>query len=626
MKYIIIGTAGHVDHGKSAIIKALTGTDTDRLKEEKQRGISIDLGFAALELEPELIAGIVDVPGHERFLKNMLAGTGGVDLAMLVIAADEGVMPQTREHLAMLQLYGIRRGLVVLNKADKVDAEWLDLIEEEIRTLLQGTFLAEAPFCRVSALSGEGVPELRHCLTQLAQAATARDDSAPFRLWIDRVFSVKGHGAVVTGSVLSGKVKIGDNITVYPGGQTVRVRGLEWHGKKTDEVFAGQRAAINLAGLEMDELGRGMFLSLPERGQIGLVWDLKVEWLTEAVSGTRVRLHLGTGEYLGRVYHFRNAAPEYVRLVLEEPLAAGTGDRAILRLYSPQHLLGGAILIGPGRRARKIPPARMAAGAGLAEGNLDEVLYGLLNDTRQLQSSAEVKRLLGYAADKDVNRALDRLLKSGRLVRVEGRYLAAETEMDLFKSLKGMLTAFHRDQPDRRGLAKEVARQRLKLDEKTWESLLSAWLTAEKMVLAEGDIALPEHAVQHGGQRQDLAERLAALFPAESLINIDVALLGEKMELKPAQAKSAHETLVKAGMLVRIGDMHVYRKTIQYIGHRLYCHFQENPGLTVAEFRDMINTSRKVALPLIEYYDMNKYTVRDGDLRRSGHKIGDFSE
>ena len=348
MKYMIIGTAGHVDHGKTALIRALTGTDTDRLKEEKQRGISIDLGFAALELTPELVAGIVDVPGHERFLKNMLAGTGSIDLAMLVVAADEGVMPQTREHLAMLQLYGIRHGLIVLNKIDKVDEEWLELVEEEVRVLVDKTFLTQAPFCRVSALTGAGLTELKQTLIDLASRTAIRDDKAPFRLWIDRVFSVKGHGAVVTGSVLSGRITVGDSASVYPGQKSVRVRGLEWHGQKVEAVVAGQRAAINLAGVEMPELNRGMFLSAPERGQWGLVWDLQVEWLTEVVSGTRVRLHLGTGEYLGRVYRFRNAPAEYVRLVLEESMAAGAGDRGILRLYSPQHLLGGALLIGPG--------------------------------------------------------------------------------------------------------------------------------------------------------------------------------------------------------------------------------------------------------------------------------------
>ncbi|HWR39225.1 MAG TPA: selenocysteine-specific translation elongation factor, partial [Patescibacteria group bacterium] len=611
MKYIIIGTAGHVDHGKTAVIKALTGTDTDRLKEEKQRGISIDLGFAALELTPDLVAGIVDVPGHERFLKNMLAGSGGVDLAMLVIAADEGVMPQTREHLAMLQLYGIRQGVVVLNKADKVDADWLDLMEEEVRSLLKDTFLAAAPFCRVSAISGEGIPELRQQLTQLALQTTARDDNAPFRLWIDRVFSIKGHGAVVTGSVLGGRIKIGDSVMVYPGGRTARIRGLEWHGQKTEEILAGQRAAVNLTGVEMEELGRGMFLSAPERGQTGLVWDLKVEWLAETASGTRVRLHLGTGEFLGRVYRFRNADPAYVRLVLEQPLAAGAGDRGILRLYSPQHLLGGALLIGPGRRARKLPPPRLEAATALEAGDMEELLYQLLADHRQFQSGADLKRLVGYVTDKEVNRALDRLLKNGRLLRLEGRYLAAATEAALLSALTAMLTAFHKNEPERSGLSKETARQRLKLEEKTWETLLPIWLAAEKMVIADGELALPEHALQHGDRRQDLTDQLAAVVREEELVNLDVALLGEKLALNPAQAKAAHDMLVKKGILVRIGDMHVYRKTIQYIGRLLYRYFQDHSELTVAEFRDLLNTSRKVALPLLEYFDTNKYTVRD---------------
>ena len=261
MKHLIIGTAGHVDHGKSALIKALTGTDTDRLKEEKQRGISIDLGFAALSLGKDIQAGIVDVPGHERFLKNMLAGTGGIDMAMLVIAADEGVMPQTREHLAMLNLYGIKNGIVVINKIDKVESEWLELVEEDVKSTLAGTFLTHAPLCRVSAATGQGIAELRRILADVAGTLPARDSMAPFRLWIDRAFTVKGYGVVVTGSVLSGTAKLGDNLILYPSAKPVRIRGLETHGTKAEKVMAGQRAAINITGADLNEVSRGMALA-----------------------------------------------------------------------------------------------------------------------------------------------------------------------------------------------------------------------------------------------------------------------------------------------------------------------------------------------------------------------------
>lgn len=321
MKHIIIGTAGHVDHGKTALIGALTGTDTDRLKEEKARGISIDLGFAALPLGEEVTAGIVDVPGHERFLKNMLAGTGGIDLAMLVIAADEGIMPQTREHLAMLELYGVKYGVVALNKVDKVDAEWLELVEEDVRSFLADTFLAGAPLCRVSAFSGDGIPQLRQTLLAVAEQLPGRDSTAPFRLWVDRAFTVKGHGAVVTGSALSGTIAVGDGLRLYPQADAVRVRGLEWHGKKVERIFAGQRSAINISGVDTEVLERGMALSAPERGQVGGVWDIAADWRREVASGTRVRLHLGTGEYIGRLYFYKDIACRYARLALEKPLA-----------------------------------------------------------------------------------------------------------------------------------------------------------------------------------------------------------------------------------------------------------------------------------------------------------------
>ncbi len=341
MKHIIIGTAGHVDHGKTALIKALTGTDTDRLIEEKLRGISIDLGFAALRLTDELTLGIVDVPGHERFLKNMLAGTGGIDLALLIIAADEGIMPQTREHLAMLELLGIQQGIVVITKIDKVDADWLELVEEDVKQLLAGTFLAAAPLCRVSAVTGAGLEELRRELLTATLKMTPRDSSAPFRLWIDRVFTIKGHGTVATGSVLSGAASVGDSLQLYPAGELLRVRGLESHGVKVETVYAGQRAAINLGGTDAAALERGMVLSAPRRGLVSAVWDLIAEWRQEVTSGTRVRLHLGTGEFLGRVYRFKDQSPRYMRIILEKPLSAGLGDKAIIRQYSPQVLLGG---------------------------------------------------------------------------------------------------------------------------------------------------------------------------------------------------------------------------------------------------------------------------------------------
>ena len=272
MKHLIVGTAGHVDHGKTALIRALTGTDTDRLREEKVRGISIDIGFAALSFSDTLTLGIVDVPGHERFLKNMLAGTGAIDMVMLVVAADEGIMPQTREHFEMLRCLGIKSGLVVISKIDKVEPEWLALVEDEIRSYLDQSFLSQAPICHVSAVSGEGVDHLKQTLLQVALAVSPRNRAAPFRLWIDRAFNLKGQGLIVTGSVMNGSVSTGASLTVYPDNIPVKVRELESHNHEVDTVGAGQRASLKLSGAVLADVGRGMFLSEEGYCNISAVW------------------------------------------------------------------------------------------------------------------------------------------------------------------------------------------------------------------------------------------------------------------------------------------------------------------------------------------------------------------
>ncbi len=626
MKHVIIGTAGHVDHGKSAIIKALTGIDTDRLKEEKQRGISIDLGFASLPLGDKIIAGVVDVPGHERFLKNMLAGTGGIDLAMLIIAADEGVMPQTQEHLAMLELYGIKYGLVVINKIDKVDQEWLDLIQEEIQECISKTFLKNAPVCRVSAATGAGIDELKTALIKLAGSIPARDSSAPFRLWIDRVFTIKGHGVVVTGSVLSGRAKIGDSVQLYPADSVVRIRGVERHGEKVNEIMAGQRAAINLAGVDMENVLRGMVLSASGRGEISAVWDIIGDWRKEIESGLRVRLHLGTGEFLGRIYSFKDTDNRYMRLILEEPLAAGTCDRGIIRLYSPQQLLGGVTLIAPGRNTRRLKPERAALADAVAQNEGTEVLYHRLSEIQRMQAKDEIKRLSGYLPDKVVDQAVNNMMAAKKLQCFDKLYIVSSIFERLTHKMSTALREYHKSQPDKAGLAKEIIRQKLAVDEKSFDTMLAQWLQDNKVTISGGLLALKSHAERHGGWQQDIIAKADAALAQVGLTNVDQGYLAEKLTLPPEKVKAAHEALVRTGVLVKLSDMYVYRKTMQYIVQLIHKHFQEKETLTVAELRDILNTSRKIALPVMEYLDMNKYTIREGDVRRPTKKVQDLPE
>lgn len=626
MKHIIIGTAGHVDHGKTALIKALTGTDTDRLKEEKARGISIDLGFAALHLSEDITAGIVDVPGHERFLKNMLAGTGGIDMVMLVIAADEGVMPQTREHLAMLGLYGVRHGVVALNKADKVEDDWLELVEDDVRGLLADTFLAQAPLCRVSAITGAGLSELRQTLLAVAGKVPARDTQAPFRLWIDRAFTVKGHGTVVTGSALSGTVAVGDTLKVYPGGATVKVRGMESHGQKAERINAGQRTAINLSGSDMEALERGMELSAPARGLTAATWDVIADWREEVPAGTRIRLHLGTAEVLGRLHYYKDLPPRYSRLLLEEPLGAALGDRGIVRLYSPQHLLGGVTLLAPAKPARRLSPRRLELAEALDRHDDREIIEKIIADHGQPISLEDIKRSAGYLPDRLVEEVLENLRTDGVVMVLGSFYLTSAMEAGLVKRLTELLAGYHQEQPDRPGLSKEIARQKLGLKERACEVLLDYWQKQGAVVIAGADLALREFASKHDDWRQNLVSRAEDAFRDIGLTSVDPPLLAEKLGVPADKARAALDILLKEGALHRVGDLVLAKATIEYVAGVVRNHFAANPTISVGELRDMLETSRKVALPLIEFFDQQKYTIRDGDARRAGPRLPDKSE
>ncbi|MBP2640398.1 MAG: selB [Firmicutes bacterium] len=627
MKHVIIGTAGHVDHGKTALIYALTGTDTDRLKEEKRRGISIDLGFAAFELAEDIKAGFVDVPGHERFLKNMLAGTGGIDAAVLVIAADESVMPQTREHLAMLQLYGVQHGIVVINKIDKVDSEWLDLVEEEIRALLRDTFLATAPLCRVSALTGVGLEQFHRELVSMARIIPARDTAAPFRMWIDRVFVSKGHGVIATGSVLSGTAMSGDTLKLLPSETVFRVRGLEVHGVKTDSVCAGQRAAINLSGPEIKTINRGMVLTAKEYGQVSANWDAEAKWYQDLpTAGLRIRLHIGTAEYIGRIHHYKDAPENIIRLLLEKPLGAAAGDRGIIRLYSPQILIGAVSLISPGGRARRLPQCTHELAQAQSARDLSQIVRLLPAREERLLLKGEIRCMAGYFSPEKVDVDLQKAVETDWLLTIGDYYCATTVADRLIQTMQKLIGEYHRRQPYRAGIPREILRQKLRLSEREFEAFIHLWKGKEQIQLDGAEIALIEHAEKYNTWRRKIEVQMETVLSETDVTTITIELLAEKLIVPKEDVCAAYEALLSAGTLVRVGDIIVYRKTIQYIAKIIHQHFAEKPTLTVAEFRDKLNTSRKTAMTFLEYFDMHKYTIREGDTRRKGREVKHLSE
>ena len=460
MKQVVMGTAGHIDHGKTQLIKTLTGIDTDRLKEEKERGITIDLGFAHLTCEDGTEVGVIDVPGHERFVRNMLAGVGGIDLVMLVIAADEGVMPQTREHLAICQLLRVKEGLVALTKTDLVDEDWLELVSEDTREFLKGTFLEDKPIVPVSAKSGQGIAELRRVLQALVARVPPKQLEGKFRLPVDRVFTIRGFGTVVTGTLFSGTIRVEERIEIYPKGIGAKVRGLQVHNASVPEAVAGQRTAINLQGIDKMELERGNVLGRPGEFAPTFMLDAVLQHLADAPRPlrhrARVRLHVGTSEIMGRVILLDrdDLAPgeeAYVQLRLEEPAIVLPRDRFVIRSYSPVQTIGGGMVID-------VQPAKHRRGeAGLADhfqlladGSPEEIFAHHLK-----QATHQGLRLAEFLPRVELSEARLRqvattLQRAGRVRAVNtdmGWYLHADALDTLTRELRRYLETYHRQNP-----------------------------------------------------------------------------------------------------------------------------------------------------------------------------------
>ena len=630
MKHLIVGTAGHVDHGKTALVRAMTGTDTDRLREEKVRGISIDIGFAALRYSDTLTLGIVDVPGHERFLKNMLAGTGAIDMVMLVVAADEGIMPQTREHFEMLRCLGIKAGLVVISKIDKVEPDWLALVEEEIRSYLDQSFLSQAPICRVSAVSGEGVDHLKQTLLQVALAVSPRNRAAPFRLWVDRAFNLKGQGLIVTGSVMNGSVSTGAGLTVYPDNIPVKVRELESHNQEIDTVGAGQRASLKLAGAVLADVGRGMFLSEDGYCNISAVWEAAIQWKDEFPSGTRIRLHLGTGEFIGRL-SFRkpsetDPAPKVVRLHLEKEIAAAFGDQGLLRRFSPQDLIGGVTLLVPADIGSRRQELLLQLEQAHRNQDVDGIMLVLLRLFKKPPNLKEWQQAAGYIETDVVQKAIKRLLEQGK-VKLAGNYYVSDELLTMLKlEVKKILADYHQLKPAEPGISKETLRQKVKLATNIADWFLSACIEQGLCVVQGEYVANSSHAQKHGGNIEELMKILDSVVPEKELIDLTPQWLVEKMNRPQEQIKPFFDRMVREKVIIRLSGVHVYRNTMQYIKAIIQRHFYEKETLSVGEIRDLLNTSRRMAIPLMEYLDAHNYTVRDGDSRRAGAALKNLSE
>jgi selenocysteine-specific elongation factor len=626
--FIIIGTAGHVDHGKTELVKALTGVDTDRLKEEKERGISIDLGFAPLHLPGGILAGVVDVPGHERFVKNMLAGAGGVDLVILVVAADEGVMPQTREHLDILQLLHVQKGVIAITKVDLVDEEWLMLVEEEVRELLKGTRLEGAPMVPVSVVTGQGLEELRQHLAQMAKEVEPKPVSGPARLPIDRVFSISGFGTVVTGTLFSGKIKLGDVVEILPQGVQVRVRSLQVHGQKVEEACAGQRVAVNLTGVEVHQISRGDVLVTPDafvsEKRLTAFLHLLPRVNRNLENWQRVRFHLATKETFGRVrlldhQQLRPGENGFVQIELEEPVVAAVGDRFVLRAYSPVTTIGGGEIIEIGglryRRFRTWVIEHLERKmSGAPEDKIAEEL-------QRLKRPVTVKELATRTGmnDEEVKEITAGMEKSGKIgaFEVSGEvFLVSVSRIrEWQETAVNALKEYHQHYPLRAGMPKEELRTRFFdfLPPRFYQLLLEAWVKEGVFVFRDQAIALPDFSASLTQEQERILEKLLAKFQENPFAPPNEE---EVMALLGKEGSELLQYALQKGFLVKLGEgLYFSKEAISRAWGIIENHLQQHQEITVAQARDLLETSRRYCIPLLEYFDREKKTRRIGDKR-----------
>lgn len=607
MRNVIVGTAGHIDHGKTALVRALTGVDTDRLEEEKRRGISIDLGFAHLQLSENIRLGFVDVPGHERFVKNMLAGVGGIDLVLFIIAADESIKPQTREHFDICRLLRIPKGIVVLTKADLVDPDILGLVRLEAEEFVRGSFLEGAPIVAVSAIKGDGLDELKRELSTLAGAVAQKDSNRWFRMPVDRAFSMRGFGTVVTGTLVSGAVSVEDEVEVYPGGRRVRVRGIQVHGEAVKKALAGQRTALNLAGVEVADLARGMTLSEPGRFRVTTQVDTKLEMLAgvpPVKHGAPVHFHAGTAEIEAQA---RLLGDDYVRFVLREPLLMLPGDRFIIRKFSPVITIGGGEVLDinvPGRMRRATAAARLR--------DLPKDRIGTLvrESAHGLSAAAQIARTGLTTRDiEDESKSPEFFVIREPQLWFVSRKWTEETA----RKLHGALQAFHKQNPLAPGMPKEELRSGVLPGAPAF--LFDAILGGVKTVAAEGELLrLAAHKVAFKEDEEAALAKIEGAFAGTGLAVPAMTEVLAKSGVEPARARSLLQILLKNRKLIKIGDELVFHHTALSALRELLVP-RKGQRFSVPEFKDWTGISRKYAIPLLEFLDRERVTRREGDSR-----------
>jgi selenocysteine-specific elongation factor len=621
----IVGTAGHIDHGKTAMVRRLTGVDTDRLPEEKKRGISIDLGFAPLVTPAGVHVGIVDVPGHERFVKNMLAGSGGVDLVLLVIAADEGVMPQTREHLAIVRLLGVTRGVVVLTKRDLVEAAWVEEVRRDVAALLAATPFAASPVVEFSATTGAGTAELFAAMDAQLAGLSMRSADEPARLPVDRVFTVEGFGTVVTGTLWRGRVRVGDTLELQPRGLPVRVRRVQVHGQTIEEAHAGQRTAVALHGVEREQVERGDWLLAAGSLRPSHILDVRFEAVSDLAedwpANTRVRFHLGASEIIGRLVLLEGdgvapGASALAQVRLERPTVAARGDRFVIRRYSPSHTVGGGSVIEPVAKKRRHGALEQLAVR--ESGSLEARLLQLVEAEANPVSTSRLAQVVGESQTV-TGAALARLLEEHEIAQpLPERWLSLARWHAAIEVIEREVRGYAEKYPARFGILKGDLKSGLKMvmDAALFDIAFRALEEDGRLEVRSQRVRPADTPWEPPAKTMEALERLEAELEASGMSVPDVATWQAKLGAAAADVSALGLFLER---LVRVNQELTYTaKQMEALRKQLAAHFAKKPALSMPEFKEMAGVSRKYAVPLMEHCDRVGWTVRVGDERKKG--------
>lgn len=632
MKEIILGTAGHIDHGKTSLVRALTGIDTDRLKEEKERGITIELGFAFMDLPSGTHVGIVDVPGHERFVKNMVAGVTGIDMVAMIIASDESIMPQTREHLEICSLLGLQHGLIVLTKRDLVEQEWLDMVIEDIKEFTSGTFLENAPIIPVSSATGEGMDQLIKTVDKIAENIPEKSSSGLFRIPVDRVFTMKGFGTVITGTLASGKISVGDSVMIYPKKTNTKIRGIQVHNSPVESARAGMRTAINFQGLDLDEVNRGDVIALPETLKPSYLVDASFTYLksnSRALKNrSKIRFHAGTAELHGNLILLDQEQVEpgetaLVQIRLDTPVTCVKDDRFVLRSETPVRTVGGGVILNPIPKKHKRLKEHISEGlSSITSGDIEAGIVFQIEQTGYNGISFDDMKLMTNLSEKKLDGVISKLLSDRKAVQVDKEnriYIHEKTLSSFNEKLLTLLTNYHRQNPLKNGMPKEELKSKFPdfAGGKFFNHAIQRLIKDGRVIQSENVVHLSTHKVALHEDQQKVKERILEIYTQSGLTPPSFKQMYDELNIDSQAAKDVLLLLVKEGKIIKAkDDLFFEAGAIKILEQQLYDFLIANDEISAPLFKDMTGLSRKYLIPLLEYFDSINFTIRIGDTRK----------